>query len=407
MAIKATYLIGQFPVLYERALLEEIAACVRAGIDGRIAAFGESGESLPESLRILADRVDYLDVARKAGRFLSGIAGIGFALHYGRYSSPLALTWAGDGARLFARRTRLARLLDMKRPDLVHAQFGHLGMNFLPVIRRPSLPLVVSFRGQDVGIVRRVPERARQGLFDYAARVLVRCNAMAESVAYLGCPTEKIHVLPSGTILEDIPFSRRSAPLAERDIVILMAGRLVRKKGMDDGLHAFARCRPDADGPRIRIAGDGPEREALENLAKKLGIADRVEFQGKISREDLLSEMAGAHVFLLPCKRAPDGDIEGIPNVIKEAQASGLPVVSTRHAGIPECVADGVSGFLADEGDVDGIGNALDRILSIPERWGEFGERGRAIVVERFAMRRCAPALLEHYRAVARRGENV
>ena len=89
------------------------------------------------------------------------------------------------------------------------------------------------------------------------------------------------------------------------------------------------------------------------------------------------------------------------------ARLKGLPVVSTRHAGIPECADDGVSGFLAEEGDVDGIGNALDRILSIPEHWGEFGERGRAIVEERFAMRRCAAGLLEHYRAAARRGENV
>jgi len=196
MTIKATYLIGRFPVLYERAVIEEIAACIRAGVDGRVAAFAESGESLPKSLGLLADRVDYLDVARNAGRFLSGVTGIGVGLCYAIDLPYLARVWAGHsvggGANLFARRARLARLLEKTRPDLVHAQFGHLGLNFLPVIRRASMPLIVSFRGQDVTIVSRASKRARRAFFDYAARVLVRCRAMADSVARLGCPTKPL-----------------------------------------------------------------------------------------------------------------------------------------------------------------------------------------------------------------------
>ena len=404
MSIKVAYLVGRFPVLYERALLAEIAGCAGEGVDARVVAFHASGEELPGEFASLRSRIHHLDVARDMGRVVSGLAGVGVGIGFTFCSPRLACACAnyagGGGPNLFARRARLARLLEEMMPGVVHAQFGHLGLCFLPVFEPTGIPLVVSFRGQDVRIVADAKARARRNLFDRAARVLARSDAMRSDLRAMGCDAAKIDVLPSGIDLNDIPFSERSPPERPDDVVILMAGRLVEKKGMADGLRAVAPCGPGASGPRVRIAGEGPERKALESLAERLGIAARVAFLGAIGRDELIREMAAAHVFMLPCRTAADGEKEGIPNAIKEAQAAGLPVISTRHAGIPECVENERSGLLTDEGDVDAMAAALDRLLADPGARAAMGRRGRAIVEERYDIRTLVPRLIEHYHAV-------
>lgn len=392
-------------MLYERALLGEVAACAREGIAPRIIAFHASGRPLPQEFSALAGCVQYLDIARAAGPLVSGIAGLVAGMGRSFFSPALAnacLAEPGfDGMGTFSRRARLSRLLGMRRPDVVHAQFGHLGIVFLPVIEHARLPLVVSFRGQDVLLVGKASAAAREKLFGYAARVLVRSHDMRDQLLQLGCPDDRLAVHPSGIDVENIPFSERTSPGSENEVVILMVGRLVAKKGMADALRAVATCRPGRNGPRLRIAGDGPERSALEELVSELGIGERVEFLGAIPHESVIREMLSAHLFLLPCRTAPDGETEGIPNAIKEAQATGLPVVSTRHAGIPECVAHEASGLLVGEGDVEGLANGLDELLSHPDTWPAMGRKGRELMTARYDIRKLAPALVSHYHAVA------
>jgi len=403
--LTVTHLIGRFPVLYERALLEEISACEGEGIESRTVAFHASGDPVPEKFADLAARVQYLDLAREKGRMVSGIAGLGVGLGYMFLSPRLASACVADsgfgGASVFGRRARLSRLLDRQRPDLLHAQFGHLGLCFLGVIEAHNIPLVLSFRGQDVLLVSRARDRARKRLFEYAARVLVRSCDMRDELLRQQCPAGKIAVHPSGVDVQNIPFKERAFPDAEDEVMILVAGRLVEKKGMADALRALARCRPGPAGPRMRIAGEGPEHARLQEAVSELGLLNRVAFLGKIPHEMLIREMLSAHLFLLPCRTASDGEREGIPNAVKEAQATGLPVLATRHAGIPECVEHGVSGLLAEEGDADAIARNLDEMLSHPERWPPMGRRGRELVVERYDVRRLAPALVSHYHAAA------
>ena len=404
MRLTVLHLIGRFPVLYERSVLEEIAAVGREGLRTRIVAFHPAPDKLPGDLDELAGNVAYLDLARQYGRLACGVlslaAGVGAAVASPRrfkLFSPKRR--AGDGSRAagFWRRVRLTRMLQGGRVDVLHAQFGHLGFLVLPVARSLGVPLVVSFRGQDVLLAERADGDIRGRLFRDAARILVRCADMQQDLARLGCPAEKIFIQPSGLDVEEIPFRERSYPALDSGVVILMAGRLVPKKGMADALCAVAACRPGPEGPQIRIAGDGPERTPLERLAAELGLAGRVQFLGKIPRDELIREMLSAHLFLLPCRLGPDGEKEGIPNAIKEAMATGLPVLSTRHAGIPECVQHEQSGLLAEEGDVDAVADALKELLSKPERWPGMGRKGRAIIEERYDVRKLVSGLVQHY----------
>jgi colanic acid/amylovoran biosynthesis glycosyltransferase len=163
-------------------------------------------------------------------------------------------------------------------------------------------------------------------------------------------------------------------------------GRLVAKKGPDDLARAFARLCCHRSDVQLRIVGDGPMRADVEAILDESGVRDRAQFLGLLEPKAVAAEMERAHVFCLPCRVGPDGDSEGIPNSLKEAMASGLPVVSTDHAGIPELVEDGVSGYLAPEHDVGALTDILEHLLREPERWEAMGRAGRSKVEAEFSV---------------------
>jgi colanic acid/amylovoran biosynthesis glycosyltransferase len=148
------------------------------------------------------------------------------------------------------------------------------------------------------------------------------------------------------------------------------------------------------------IAGDGPRRERLENRIAELGAGDRIEILGWQTQEEISELMADAHVFLLPSVTAENGDKEGTPTVLLEAQAAGLLVVSTTHAGIPEIVSDGEEGLLVPERDVTALVDALETLLGQPERWPEMGQAGREYVEAHHSVDSVTERLLTVYRDI-------
>jgi colanic acid/amylovoran biosynthesis glycosyltransferase len=137
----------------------------------------------------------------------------------------------------------------------------------------------------------------------------------------------------------------------------------------------------------------------MEAIVADADVADRVEFLGPVERDRIAHEMLRAHLFCLPARMGPDGDSAGIPNVLKEAMACGMPVVSTLHAGIPELVSDGDSGYLVAERDVAAIADRLCALLDQPERWEAMGRAGRARVEAGFCLQgMCRQLEAEVYR---------
>ncbi len=327
------------------------------------------------------------------------------------YISPVARwgPWAGWlerlSLRLWGRSPYLERALRREGVLLMHAHFGQLGALFVPVARRLGLPLVTSFYGADLSRFATDPawHPRFQALWAYGSRFLVLGPHMADRLRALGCPAERITVLPLPLDLGRLPKVERRPPGAGEPVYLLTAGRLVPKKGVDILLHALARLHT----PRVHlwIVGDGPERDRLERLAAQLGLHDRVTFWGWLSHADLLTRMAQAHMFVLASRADPQtGETEGTPTVLLEAQALGLPVVSTRHADIPYIVQHGVSGILVPAGDAASLAEALDILLRRPDRWPTMGAAGRAYVAAHHDVRHVAARLETMYDEVRQNG---
>jgi len=176
--------------------------------------------------------------------------------------------------------------------------------------------------------------------------------------------------------------------------------RLVDKKGVAYGLRAVAQAVAAGTAIRYVIVGDGPLRASLESLARELGIADRVTFCGWKTQDEIIALMGEMDALLFPSITGANGDQEGSPVVLKEAMATGLTIVATRHAGVDEIVEHGVSGLLADERDVDGLATALLALARDSALCARFSAAGHAKVAAEFDVHTLNRELQQHYRSL-------
>jgi colanic acid/amylovoran biosynthesis glycosyltransferase len=287
---------------------------------------------------------------------------------------------------------RLSRTARRDGCVLLHAHFGWAGCAALTARRRLGIPLVTTFYGHDLSDTRGLDYTR---LFSEGTLFVCEGPAMQAHLAELGCPPAKIRISRIGLDTLQFPFTprRRSRPL-----VFVQACRFVEKKGVDLSIRAFAAARPRLGPSELWLVGDGELRPALESLAARLGISDAVRFLGMLSHDDYREVTRRAHICLQPSRVASDGDTEGgAPTVLLEMQASGVPVVATRHADIPYVVAEPER--LAAEGDVDGLAKELVRLSEISEReWGAVAARGRAFVESHHDARVVAGELESCYR---------
>ena len=278
----------------------------------------------------------------------------------------------------------LARRLRAEHPRLVHAHFGPDGLAALPLARRLGVPLVVTLHGYDVSRtdarlwlsgrlswMRYAAGRAR--LARGAALFLAVSEAVRQAAVARGFPAERTRTHHLGIDLTRFVVGREREP----DLV-LHVGRLVEKKGTAVLLDALARL-PNA---RLVIVGDGPERGALERQAAPLG--PRVRFLGNLPPAEVAQWMQRAALLAAPSVTARDGDAEGLPTVIVEAAACGLPTVATHHSGIPEAIDDGTSGFLVPERDAEALAARIALLLESGERRAQMGAAARAWAEQRF-----------------------
>jgi glycosyltransferase involved in cell wall biosynthesis len=168
-------------------------------------------------------------------------------------------------------------------------------------------------------------------------------------------------------------------------VVILSVGRLVEKKGTDVLLDALARLSPSLQWKLVHIGG-GPLRRRLERMARGRGISGRVIWRGALTQQELLPEYKKADLFALASRIARDGDRDGLPNVLLEAQTQALACVATRVSAIPELVRDGQTGVLVEPNDPDALARALEMLISSPARRRTLGQAGQSRVVESFAL---------------------
>jgi colanic acid/amylovoran biosynthesis glycosyltransferase len=282
-------------------------------------------------------------------------------------------------------------------PALVHAQFGTDGVRALRVAERLGVPLITSLRGYDVS-------RSTSALFlsgrlswmQYALRrqVLQRRGALFLAVSKAlrwqaiarGYPPERTLTHYNGVDLDRFPAGPGGPD------TILFVGRLVEKKGIETLLRAFALVRRARPGASLVIIGEGPLRPRLEGLA-----GESVRFLGGLAPDDVAGWMRRATMLAAPSVTARDGDAEGLPNVILEAAASALPAVGTDHAGIPEAIVEGETGFIVPEHDAGALADRLVTILGTPDLRARMGAAARALAENSFDFARQMRRLEEIY----------
>jgi colanic acid/amylovoran biosynthesis glycosyltransferase len=254
-------------------------------------------------------------------------------------------------------------------PDLLHAHFAVDAAYFAEVCRQSERPLVVSCYGYDVSSFPNRyhgwGQRYLQSAWRRASLVLAMSNDMREDLLRLGCPDEKIRIHYYGIDLARFKYVERDSTATP--LRILFVGALTVRKGVEDLLRAFAQIASQHPQLELRFVGSGPMRSKLEQLAQTWGIENRISFAGFVRHEQVLDELSCAHIFCHPSQTLKCGDKEGIPGTIVEAMATGLPIVTTRHAGIPEMVRDGDDGFVVAERDVTAIAHAILTLANRPD----------------------------------------
>ncbi len=279
----------------------------------------------------------------------------------------------------------LAGVLEARQADLLHVYFGHTGVHLLPFLRRWPGPAVVSFHGMDVQTRADRPgyEAGLRALLSEIPLVLARSESLRDRVIALGADPARVRINRTGIPLEAFPVTGRERP-PDGGWHFVQACRLIEKKGLDVALRAFARFAAAHPAARFTIAGDGPLREPLERLARELGTAERVAFAGFMDQAGLRDLYHRSHVFVHPSQITDDQNQEGIPNSMLEAMATGLPVLATKHGGIPEAVCHGVTGLLVPERDVDGLAGSMARLAAATGEWEAMGRAAAADVREHF-----------------------
>ncbi len=436
------YLTKRFPRLSETFILDEVLGLEDAGVPLRLFAIRDPHESLvqPDVARVRGP-LAYLrpEPAVRArlgwlGSTLVGHARVA-AGHPARYWRTLV-----DAFGHRQRRAALSHFVDaghlaarLERDDArhLHAAFAHGPAAVAHQVHLlTGLPFSFAAHAKDIYVSD--PEQlARRAA---AAEFMLVCSesARAELAGIAGPAADRIRLqyhgldalrfhpgepalaVPFGAgerpAASERPSASEHAPAAgarpadgERPFRLLAAGRLVEKKGYPVLLDALALLAREGHGVTCRIVGAGPLRAELEAHARALGIDGAVTFDGALSHGNVAGAYRDADAFVQCSVVLPDGDRDGVPNVVLEAMASGLAVVASDVAGIPEAVVDGVTGFLVPPSDPAAVADRIARLVGNPALARRLGAAGRSRVLERFdrsaAVRNVARLMLDAARA--------
>lgn len=270
--------------------------------------------------------------------------------------------------------------------DVIHCHFGPMGV--LGLLLRGvgvlSAPLVTSFHGYDV---HQLPQSGwlepYQELFREAELLTANTSYTKQKLAEIGADTERIAVLPECLDVNSFTPERSKDPNPD-PVRLLTVARLVEKKGLEYSIRAVDQLEGSSKSLQYDIIGEGERRRKLERLIEDLDLGDTVRLHGEKTQDDVLEYYRRADVFLLTSVTARNGDMEGQGLVIQEAQAMKLPVVTTKHNGIPEGVRPGESAFVVPERDSGAIAQKLKTLIEQPDLRRRMGEAGRTYVEENY-----------------------
>ncbi len=284
---------------------------------------------------------------------------------------------------------------DLETYDVVICQFGPLGNEFLQIKESLNLKakLVTFFRGFDISQYLYENEGCYDVLLKKCDLIATNCDFFRKRLLALGSDPKKTIVYHSAIDCSKFPYTYHATSNKEVTNIVTV-GRLVEKKGMDDVVEAAQKVLAKGKKIHLTIIGEGYRaKKNLKKLVAQLGITDSVTFAGWRTSAEIARYLKESDIFVLASKTARNFDQDAIPNVIKEAMSSGLPVISTRHGGIPELIEDGINGCLVDEGQSDQIANRIIHLIENPDLQATFSINGRRAVEQMFDITKKADEL--------------
>lgn len=292
-------------------------------------------------------------------------------------------------------------------PALLHVHFATDLVAFWPLLKSVQAPILVTLHGYDINIYeefwhsqgyagRRYPARLREIARDPRVHFIAVSKAIQARAIEYGIPSEKIWVRYIG--VDVARFTPADLPISQRKRKILFVGRMVEKKGARVLIRAFAQVRSRLSDAELIMVGEGPDLAAAKQLAIDLNVP--VNFEGKRPSDVVLTLLSEARVLCLPSLTATNGDAEGLGIALLEAQACGVPVVTSARGGATEGIIDGVTGFAFAEGDVDELSARLCAVLEDDDRALAMSHAARQFAVQTFDIRKCTHQLEDLYEEV-------
>lgn len=387
--MKIAFLVFQFPSLSQTFVLNQITGLIDRGHDVEIFASNAGRDT-----KVHQDVVKY-DLLKRTHyritvpvkRFSRLVKGIVLFLKYFPKHSAAILNslnffkYGKKAASLYLL-FQIVPFLNKGPFDIIHCHFGQNG-NLAVLLREAGVlsgKIITTFHGFDItSYIKKNGKQIYKNLFAKGDLFQPISKRWEKRLVDLGCKKEKISVHRMGIDLDKIRFSPYSDN-KNGSVKIVSVARLVEKKGIHFGIQAIANLTKNYPNIEYSIIGDGPLKEDLQDLVNQLKLSQKIRFMGWMNQEETFEIMQRSDIFLAPSVTSKTGEQEGIPVVLMEAMAHGLPVVSTYHSGIPELVMNNKTGFLVDEKDSDALAKKLEVLISNPEILKKFGIEGRKAV---------------------------
>jgi colanic acid/amylovoran biosynthesis glycosyltransferase len=315
------------------------------------------------------------------------------------FFSRLSLTISRLRAQYFS--GHYLRVIRRENPEVLHGHFSWESWRNIGIVKKTGLPLVTTFYGLDVNKLsqRRIWKSRYARLFTEGDIFTVEGDHMAEALADIGCPRQKIRVIPLGVDIDKI--IRYRVPKTGTTIKIMFVGLQREKKGALYAAATFARSARKNPHCEFHVLGDGPFAAPVKSLLKDEGVLSRSRFYGYVPLETYYGLLGQMDIVIAPSITGRDGDTEGgAPVVVIEAQAAGIPVVGTMHCDIPNIVVDEETGLLCEERDVETLADNLDRLISNKALREKMGKAAHIRASLHFSIQRQVDDLNKLYRSL-------
>lgn len=404
--MRVAFVVSGFPVLSQTFVTLQLAGLVRREIDVKVINLGRQGDS-SIACDFGVQAVPVFQAFTVSGKQLKKkkllVLGKIFYFLMKKPAFLFSAIKSSNGYKPFAELlTQAFCFRESENVDVIHCQFSTLaevGVRLRKLGFFKSSPIVCcSVRGFDVSSKKYSDQVNWLELFNEVDVFLPVSESLKGQLCSRGYGGPAV-VIRSPINIDVAQEVERTAEDVRSDceLQIISVGRLVEKKGIDDALEALLAFKNAGYKFHYTIVGDGPLADAFKKTISKNGFEDCVTMTGALSQKDALTLMSKCDVFLAPCKTAKNGDMEGIPNVIKEAMYFGLQVLSTRHSGIPELVEHSKTGFLVDEGSPQQIFEMLEFISQNREAWPEAARAAKNAVIDTYSIQGTTDSLISVY----------